>query len=107
MFETFSLYLDINPAAKAGLFFVLGACLGSFLNVLLYRIPRGREWVKTPSACPSCGHKLGTLDLIPILSWILLRGKCRYCSAPVSARYPVIEALCGAAFAALAFISFR
>lgn len=94
------------PAVMAGLFFVLGACLGSFLNVLIYRIPLKREWVRTPSSCPSCGHSLGALDLVPILSWVFLRGRCRYCRAPVSKKYPLVELASGLVFAAIALIIF-
>ena len=97
-------YLNINPAAKAGLFFIIGACIGSFLNVLIYRIPRKLEWVKTPSACPSCGHRLGALDLIPILSWIFLRGRCRYCGTEFSSRYAIVELICGLIAASLTLI---
>lgn len=96
--------LESNPAITAGLFFVLGACIGSFLNVLFYRIPQGREWVKTPSACTSCGHQLGALDLIPIVSWVALRGKCRYCGTAISARYALVEVVTGVAFMVMALI---
>jgi len=102
-----SLYLlESNPAVMAGLFFVFGACIGSFLNVLLYRIPQGREWVKTPSACPKCGHALSAADLIPILSWAFLRGRCRYCRAPVSKKYPLVETASGLSFAILGWLIF-
>ena len=67
--------------------FVLGAVMGSFLNCAAYRISRGESFIKGRSRCPSCGHELSVLDLFPIFSWLLLRGKCRYCKAKVSARY--------------------
>ena len=75
--------------------FVLGLVLGSFLNVCIYRIPRGMSIVYPPSHCPSCGHRLSPLDNIPLLSYILLRGKCRYCGASISPRYPLVELLTG------------
>jgi len=75
--------------------FVLGLVLGSFLNVCIYRIPRGMSIVYPPSHCPSCGHRLSPLDNIPLLSYMLLRGKCRYCGASISPRYPLVELLTG------------
>lgn len=72
--------------------------MGSFLNVVIGRVPEGRSVVHPSSACPRCDHKIGHRDNIPILSWTLLRGKCRNCSLPISARYPLIEALTGALF---------
>ncbi len=73
--------------------FVFGACLGSFLNVCIYRIPAELSVVKPRSRCPKCMTNLAWKDNIPILGWLLLRGKCRYCKAPISARYPSIELL--------------
>ena len=81
-------------------FFVLGACLGSFLNVVFYRYPLGKSVVYPGSACPRCGRAIAFYDNIPILSWWLLRGKCRHCKAPFSARYWLLE-LCFATIAAL------
>lgn len=69
--------------------------MGSFANVLIWRIPRKEEWVKTPSHCTKCGKRLGLTDLIPVLSWLFLGGKCRSCKAPISARYPAVELLNG------------
>ena len=65
----------------------IGAAVGSFLNVVIYRIPEGRTISKGHSMCMSCGHTLGALDLVPVFSWLFLGGKCRYCKAPVSSRY--------------------
>jgi leader peptidase (prepilin peptidase) / N-methyltransferase len=79
--------------------FALGACVGSFLNVVVYRMPLGLSVVSPPSACPRCGHKLAAYDNIPIFGWLLLRGRCRYCQAPVSARYPIVELLTAVLFA--------
>ena len=71
---------------------ILGAIFGSFLNCTAYRIAHGESFVKGRSHCTSCGHELSALDLIPILSWVFLKGKCRYCGEKVSARYPLTEA---------------
>jgi leader peptidase (prepilin peptidase)/N-methyltransferase len=77
--------------------FLLGAVLGSFLNVLVYRLPRRISFVRGFSFCPKCAHRLYPLDLVPVFSWVFLGGKCRYCREPISPRYPIVEAVCGAA----------
>ncbi|MBI1216194.1 MAG: prepilin peptidase, partial [Alphaproteobacteria bacterium] len=70
----------------------LGLCFGSFATALAYRLPRGISMVKrVRSACPSCGHPLGVPDLVPVFSWLFLRGRCRHCRAPIGWRYPLIE----------------
>jgi len=73
------------------LVFIYGIVVGSFLNVCIYRIPRKENIVTTPSHCMSCGYELKWYDLIPVFSWLFLRGKCRKCKASVSAQYPLIE----------------
>ena len=73
--------------------FMFGACLGSFLNVCIYRIPAELSVVKPRSRCPKCLTNLAWRDNIPILGWLMLRGKCRYCKASISVRYPSIELL--------------
>jgi len=78
--------------------FMIGSCVGSFLNVVVYRLPRGQSIVSPPSRCPKCEHRLAWFDNIPIFGWIFLGGKCRYCRAPISARYPIIEAVTGSLF---------
>ena len=70
---------------------IFGALIGSFLNVVVYRVPRGESVVSPPSACPSCGHAIRGIDNIPVVSWLLLRGMCRDCRAPISRRYPLVE----------------
>lgn len=75
--------------------FAFGAVLGSFLNVVIYRLPRRESLLWPGSHCPKCGHPIRWYDNIPVLSWLLLRARCRDCSAPISARYPIIEALAG------------
>ncbi len=78
--------------------FVLGLCFGSFLNVCIYRLPRGLSVVAPRSACPNCGDPIPLYHNIPVLSWLLLRGKCRSCKQPISPRYLVVELLTGTAF---------
>ena len=75
--------------------FIIGTLIGSFLNVCIYRLPEGKSVVSPPSACSSCGHRLGFLDLVPILSYVFNRGRCRYCGAKYSIQYPLIELLNG------------
>ncbi|MGM0443099.1 MAG: prepilin peptidase [Fibrobacterota bacterium] len=70
---------------------LFGALLGSFFNVLVYRLPRGESIVSPPSACPECNHPIRWYDNIPLLSWLNLGGQCRFCSAPISLRYPAVE----------------
>jgi leader peptidase (prepilin peptidase)/N-methyltransferase len=82
----------------AVLVFVLGLCFGSFLNVCIYRIPREKSVAWPPSACPQCGTAIRGFDNIPVLSWILLRGKCRTCKLPISVGYPLIELTTGLFF---------
>jgi leader peptidase (prepilin peptidase)/N-methyltransferase len=76
-----------------------GFIIGSFLNVVAYRLPRGESLAHPPSRCPSCGAPVKPYDNVPVLSWLLLRGRCRSCGAAISARYPVVEALTGALYA--------
>ncbi|MDJ0347750.1 A24 family peptidase [Cryobacterium sp. PH29-G1] len=75
----------------AGLFGILGALIGSFLNVVIYRVPAGKSIVSPPSACGRCGARIRPFDNIPVLSWFVLRGECRDCKAPISVRYPMVE----------------
>lgn len=72
---------------------MFSSLLGSFLNVCIYRIPRGESIVFPHSRCTTCGHRLGVLDLLPVLSWVFLGGKCRYCKDPISPRYAMVELL--------------
>jgi leader peptidase (prepilin peptidase)/N-methyltransferase len=79
-------------------FFLFGLVFGSFLNVCIYRMPRELSVVTPRSACPSCGKPIAAYDNIPVLSWLILRGKCRHCQARISARYAVVELLTGVFF---------
>ena len=80
---------------------VFGAVLGSFLNVVIHRVPLGESLVAPGSHCPSCGTPLAPYDNVPLLSWLVLRGRCRHCDAPISPRYPLFELATAVAFAAV------
>ncbi len=85
--------------------FFVGACVGSFLNVCIYRIPEDESVVTPRSRCPGCGTEIAWYDNIPMLSWLLLRARCRSCAAPIAARYPLVEAVTGG-LAVLALVRF-
>lgn len=84
-------------AALAGL---LGLAVGSFLNVVIYRVPRGESLSRPRSRCPGCQTPIRWYDNVPVASWLLLRGRCRACAARISVQYPLVELATGAAFAA-------
>src|SRR5690242_4080831 len=71
--------------------FIFGAVIGSFLNVCICRLPKNESVVFPPSRCPQCGFRIPFYDNVPIVSWLLLRGKCRSCAAPISPQYPIVE----------------
>lgn len=83
-----------------------GACVGSFVNVLIHRLPQGRSVVTPRSSCPGCGHGIAWFDNIPILSWLLLRGRCRSCGAAISIQYPCVETVCAALFAGVYWLDY-
>jgi leader peptidase (prepilin peptidase)/N-methyltransferase len=87
--------------------FAVGCCVGSFLNVVVYRLPRDKSITTPPSACPVCGKNIRFYDNIPLVSWLVLGGKCRHCKAPISLRYFVIELLTGLVFIGLFILYFR
>jgi leader peptidase (prepilin peptidase) / N-methyltransferase len=117
----------VQPAVFPWAALAFGLCIGSFLNVVIHRLPKmlEREWraecaelagqplppephyslVSPRSGCPACGHRIGALENVPIVSWLVLRGRCSACSARISAKYPLVEALAGlgAAYAAWRF----
>jgi leader peptidase (prepilin peptidase) / N-methyltransferase len=93
----------LPTAYVVGVAGVLGLLVGSFLNVVVHRVPAGLSVVHPPSACPGCGHEVRPRDNVPVVSWLLLRGRCRDCAEPISARYPLVEAGTGAAFALTAW----
>jgi leader peptidase (prepilin peptidase) / N-methyltransferase len=79
----------------------LGAIIGSFVNVVVWRLPRGESLASPPSRCPSCGKRIAPYDNIPIVSWVVLQGRCRRCGGRISPRYPAVELLTAATFAAV------
>ena len=81
---------------------LLGIAVGSFLNVVIYRVPRNESIVRPRSACPACGTPIREKDNVPVFSWLVLRGHCRDCHAPISVRYPLVEFGCGVLFASIA-----
>jgi leader peptidase (prepilin peptidase)/N-methyltransferase len=85
--------------------FILGLCIGSFLNVVIYRLPRGESITLERSQCASCGKQLRWYELIPLFSYLFLRGRCRTCHEPISLRYPIVELLTAITFA-LVFLQF-
>jgi leader peptidase (prepilin peptidase)/N-methyltransferase len=84
---------------------LIGALIGSFLNVVAHRVPRSESLVRPASHCPACGAPVRPYDNIPLLSWLMLRGRCRSCRARISARYPLVELLTGMAFAAVVAVN--
>ncbi|MGH9094750.1 MAG: prepilin peptidase, partial [Acidimicrobiales bacterium] len=78
---------------------LFGLTVGSFLNVVVYRVPAGLSVARPRSACPGCGQMIRSRDNVPVLSWLVLRGRCRDCATPISVRYPAIEALTAVLFA--------
>jgi leader peptidase (prepilin peptidase)/N-methyltransferase len=92
--------IDVLPRAiQVAFAAAFGAVAGSFLNVIIYRLPIGRSVVWPSSACPRCGRELSWYENIPIVSWLALRARCRTCGAGISVRYPIVEALTAAMFA--------
>ena len=89
--------------ALAGLFFAPGLALGSFLNVVAARVPLRRSIVSPPSACMSCGERIGWYDNVPLVSWAVLRGRCRHCATRIPVRYPAVELLTALLVAGCAF----
>jgi leader peptidase (prepilin peptidase) / N-methyltransferase len=80
---------------------VLGALIGSFLNVVIHRLPRDESLLHPRSRCPECGTQIAGYDNLPVVSWLLLRGRCRHCGARISPRYPAVELITAVAFAAV------
>ena len=83
---------------------VVGAVVGSFLNVVIHRLPRGESLVHPRSRCPGCGKQIASYDNVPIVSWLALRGRCRHCGEPISPRYPVVELLTALTFVAVVLV---
>jgi leader peptidase (prepilin peptidase) / N-methyltransferase len=93
--------VPIGRPAEVALAALLGAVIGSFLNVVIHRLPRGESLVSPPSRCPGCESEIRPYDNVPVLSWLLLRGRCRHCGTKIAARYPAVELLTAVAFAAV------
>jgi leader peptidase (prepilin peptidase)/N-methyltransferase len=85
---------------------LLGLAVGSFLNVVIARVPAGESVIRPASRCPACGHTIRARHNVPVFGWLMLRGRCADCAAPISVQYPLIELLTGAAFAATALAIF-
>jgi leader peptidase (prepilin peptidase)/N-methyltransferase len=92
---------EIPRPLFAGAAFLLGLVIGSFLNVVIHRLPRGQSLLHPGSHCPACNAKIAPWDNVPVLAWLWLRGRCRRCRAPISRRYPLVELLTGLVFAAI------
>jgi prepilin signal peptidase PulO-like enzyme (type II secretory pathway) len=84
-----------HHALAAAALFVAGSAFGSFLNVVLHRLPAGKSLFRPASACPACARPIAWFDNVPVLAWLWLGGRCRRCRAPIPGRYPAVEALCG------------
>ena len=98
----------MDPASLAlavGAAVVVGLLIGSFLNVVVHRVPRGESVAHPPSACPRCGTRIRPRDNVPVLGWLLLRGRCRDCREPISRRYPLVEAATGLVFGLVAWFA--
>jgi leader peptidase (prepilin peptidase)/N-methyltransferase len=100
-FEQGGVFLDAFNFFCLFFIFILGLCIGSFLNVVIYRLPRGESITLERSHCTSCGKRLRWYELIPLFSYLFLRGRCRTCHEPISLRYPLVELLTGIIFALL------
>ena len=101
---------DLNPVIANILLVWLsffGACIGSFLNVVVYRLPLGKSLSDPPSHCPKCGHPIRWYDNVPVLGWLWLSGRCRDCREPISVRYPIVEFVGGAVFGVIAWLTLR
>ncbi len=95
----------MTPILIYGYVLLVGMCIGSFLNVCIYRIPNGSSIVRPPSSCPVCNASIKWFDNLPVVSYILLRGRCRGCKTPISIRYPIVEMLTGI-FAVITWMEF-
>jgi leader peptidase (prepilin peptidase)/N-methyltransferase len=97
------LSLTVPMVLLAPLVALFGACVGSFLNVVVWRLPREESLMFPGSHCPRCGTSLAWFENLPVLSWLLLRGRCRHCHAPIAVRYPLLELLCAGLWVVMLF----
>ena len=96
---------ELLTIAMYTVIFLFGITIGSFLNVCIYRIPRGETVVTTPSHCMTCGHKLSWFELVPLFSYVFLRGRCRKCKSRISPQYPIVEGINGFLYLLVFFIN--
>jgi leader peptidase (prepilin peptidase)/N-methyltransferase len=94
--------IEIAPGALLPIALAFGLAIGSFLNVVIHRVPLGMSIVSPPSRCPACGARIAPWDNVPVLSYLWLRGRCRQCGSSISLRYPAVEVLTGLVFVAIA-----
>jgi leader peptidase (prepilin peptidase)/N-methyltransferase len=94
---------ELSPHLITATAFAFGLAIGSFLNVVIYRLPRGESLLRPGSHCPHCARAVAPWDNVPLLAYLWLRGRCRRCQAPISIRYPAVELLTGLVFAAIAW----
>jgi leader peptidase (prepilin peptidase) / N-methyltransferase len=95
----------VTPGAALAVAAMFGACIGSFLNVVIYRLPLGQSIVSPPSQCPKCGYRLRWYDNLPILGWLLLGGRCRTCKNPISIQYPIVELVTAVLFVLVVWLT--
>lgn len=95
----------MTPGAVLAVAAVFGACIGSFLNVVIYRVPLGQSIVSPPSRCPKCGNRLPWYDNLPIFGWVLLGGRCRQCKNPISIQYPIVELITALLFVLVVWLT--
>src|SRR5690242_617907 len=96
---------DLPAGALLGFAGLFGAIIGSFLNVVIYRLPLGQSLMTPPSRCRKCGYSLRWFDNIPVLSWVLLRGRCRKCGTGVSWQYPLVELITAGLFVLVVWLT--
>lgn len=99
-----TILVSLSEAVAALWVFFLGSCVGSFLNVVVYRVPRGQSVVSHASYCPKCGEGIRPTDNVPVIGWLRLKGACRSCHLPISSRYPIVEFTIGLLFVFLHFV---
>jgi len=104
--ERYQVLMFLAEATKVLWVFAVGACVGSLVNVLVYRLPRGLDVVRPTSRCPSCGTLLTWRENVPILGWLVLRGRCRFCRSSISPEYPAVEASVAGLFALLFLVCY-
>jgi leader peptidase (prepilin peptidase)/N-methyltransferase len=95
----------MSESARLLLVGALGLAIGSFLNVVIHRLPRGESLASPPSRCPHCGHRLRWYDNVPVLSWVWLGGRCRQCRREISVQYPIVEAVTAVLFVVVAVLT--